>query len=162
MIAPWNFPVGISIGTIAAPLAAGNKVIYKPSSLSSLVGYKVCEMFWNAGIPKDVLIYLPSKGDDISNYLLVDNDIKFCVFTGGEDTAYKMLKANPTLMLSAETGGKNATIVTKKADRDSAIKNIIHSAFSNSGQKCSATSILVLEEEIYNDENFKNSLVEHF
>ncbi|EAK0804971.1 aldehyde dehydrogenase family protein [Campylobacter lari] len=160
VIAPWNFPVGISVGTIAAPLAAGNKVIYKPSSLSMLTGYMLCKCFWDAGIPKDALIFLPAKGSDISKYLLVDQSVKFSVLTGGEETAYAMLKANPTLLLSAETGGKNATIVSKFADRDSAIKNIIHSAFSNSGQKCSATSLLVLEEEVYNDEEFKKTLVD--
>lgn len=159
-IAPWNFPIGISVGTIAAPLAAGNVVIYKPSSLSTLTGYMLCKCFWDSGIPKDALIFLPSKGSDISKYLLIDEAIKFSILTGGEDTAYAMLKANPTLLLSAETGGKNATIVSKFADRDSAIKNIIHSAFSNSGQKCSATSLLVLEEEVYHDEEFKKTLVD--
>lgn len=159
-IAPWNFPIGISVGTIAAPLAAGNVVIYKPSSLSILTGYMLCKCFWDAGIPKDALIFLPSKGSDVSKYLLVDEAIKFSILTGGEDTAYAMLKANPTLLLSAETGGKNATIVSKFADRDSAIKNIIHSAFSNSGQKCSATSLLILEEEVYDDEEFKKTLVD--
>lgn len=160
VIAPWNFPVGITTGTIAAPLAAGNSVIYKPSSLSTLTGYKICECFWDAGVPKDALIFLPSKGSDISKYLIVDESIKFAVLTGGEDTAYAMLKANPTLMLSAETGGKNATIVSKMADRDQAVKNIVHSSFSNSGQKCSATSLLILEEEVYNDEEFKKTLVD--
>ncbi|PAF47590.1 1-pyrroline-5-carboxylate dehydrogenase [Helicobacter sp. 12S02634-8] len=160
VIAPWNFPVGISAGTIAAPLAAGNRVIYKPSSLSSVTGYMLCECFWEAGIPRDALIYLPAKGSDISKYLLKDPAVSFAVLTGGEDTAYKMLEANPALLLSAETGGKNATIVSKMADRDQAIKNIIHSAFSNSGQKCSATSLLILEEEVYNDENFKKTLID--
>lgn len=159
-IAPWNFPIGISAGTIAAPLAAGNVVIYKPSSLATLSGYKLCECFWDAGIPKDALIFLPSKGSDVSKYLLIDKAIKFSILTGGEETAYQMLKANPTLMLSAETGGKNATIVSKFADRDSAIKNIIHSAFSNSGQKCSATSLLVLEEEVYYDKEFRETLID--
>ncbi|MPB36458.1 aldehyde dehydrogenase family protein [Campylobacter upsaliensis] len=159
-IAPWNFPVGISVGTIAAPLAAGNVVLYKPSSLSMLTGYKLCECFWDAGIPKDALIFLPAKGSDISKYILSDEAVKFSILTGGEDTAYAMLEANPTLLLSAETGGKNATIVSKFADRDSAVKNIIHSAFSNSGQKCSATSLLVLEDEVYEDEEFKKALVD--
>lgn len=159
-IAPWNFPVGISVGTIAAPLAAGNVVLYKPSSLSMLTGYKLCECFWDAGIPRDALIFLPAKGSDISKYILSDEVVKFSILTGGEDTAYAMLKANPTLLLSAETGGKNATIVSKFADRDSAVKNIIHSAFSNSGQKCSATSLLVLEDEVYEDEEFKKALVD--
>ncbi|EOB4630666.1 proline dehydrogenase family protein [Campylobacter upsaliensis] len=159
-IAPWNFPVGISVGTIAAPLAAGNVVLYKPSSLSMLTGYKLCECFWDAGIPRDALIFLPAKGSDISKYILSDEAVKFSTLTGGEDTAYAMLEANPTLLLSAETGGKNATIVSKFADRDSAVKNIIHSAFSNSGQKCSATSLLVLEDEVYEDEEFKKALVD--
>lgn len=159
-IAPWNFPVGISAGSIAAPLAAGNVVIYKPSSVSALTGYKLCECFWDAGVPKDALIFLPAKGSDISKFLLNDESVKFSILTGGEETAYSMLKTNPTLMLSAETGGKNATIVSKFADRDGAIKNIIHSAFSNSGQKCSATSLLILEDEVYNDEEFKKSLVD--
>ncbi|EPR9468753.1 bifunctional proline dehydrogenase/L-glutamate gamma-semialdehyde dehydrogenase [Campylobacter upsaliensis] len=159
-IAPWNFPVGISVGTIAAPLAAGNVVLYKPSSLSMLTGYKLCECFWDAGIPRDALIFLPAKGSDISKYILSDEVVKFSILTGGEDTAYAMLEANPTLLLSAETGGKNATIVSKFADRDSAVKNIIHSAFSNSGQKCSATSLLVLEDEVYEDEEFKKALVD--
>ncbi|EDP6854730.1 aldehyde dehydrogenase family protein [Campylobacter upsaliensis] len=159
-IAPWNFPVGISVGTIAAPLAAGNVVLYKPSSLSMLTGYKLCECFWDAGIPRDALIFLPAKGNDISKYILSDEAVKFSILTGGEDTAYAMLEVNPTLLLSAETGGKNATIVSKFADRDSAVKNIIHSAFSNSGQKCSATSLLVLEDEVYEDEEFKKALVD--
>ncbi len=159
-IAPWNFPIGISGGTIAAPLAAGNVVIYKPSSLSALTGYMLCKCFWDAGIPKDALIYLPAKGGDISKYLLIDKAVKFSILTGGDQTAYAMLEANPALLLSAETGGKNATIVSKFADRDSAIKNIIHSAFSNSGQKCSATSLLILEDEVYNDEKFKATLVD--
>ncbi|WP_104740082.1 bifunctional proline dehydrogenase/L-glutamate gamma-semialdehyde dehydrogenase [Helicobacter bizzozeronii] len=160
VVAPWNFPIGISVGTIAAPLAAGNAVIYKPSSLSAVVGYRLCECFWDAGVPRDTLIYLPARGEDISKHLLKDPAISFAVLTGSEDTAYRMLQANPTLHLSAETGGKNATIVTKMADRDQAVKNIIHSAFSNSGQKCSATSLLILEEEIYNDPDFKRALVD--
>lgn len=159
-IAPWNFPVGISAGTIAAPLAAGNVVIYKPSSLSTLTGFMLCQCFWDAGIPKDALIFLPAKGSDISTHLLRDEAVKFSILTGGEETAYAMLQANPTLLLSAETGGKNATIVSKFADRDSAVKNIIHSAFSNSGQKCSATSLLVLEDEVYKDKEFKKALVD--
>lgn len=157
-ISPWNFPIGIPVGTIAAPLAAGNKVIFKPSSLAPITAHKLCECFWDAGIPKDALIYLPAKGSDISKHLLSRSEIEFCILTGGEETAYEILKTKPSLLLSAETGGKNATIVTKNADRDQAIKNVIHSAFSNSGQKCSATSLLILEEEVYYDETFKQTL----
>lgn len=159
-IAPWNFPIGISVGCIAAPLAARNAVIYKPSSIAPLTGHMICELFYEAGVPRDALIYLPSSGSDISKYLLSDSSIGAAILTGGEDTAYEMLKMNPTLTLSAETGGKNATIVTRLADRDAAIKNIVHSAFSNSGQKCSATSLLVLEREVYEDASFRATLVD--
>lgn len=160
VISPWNFPIGIPVGTIVAPLAAGNKVIFKPSSVSTICGYEICKIFWEAGIPKDALIFLPSKGEDISEHLLKSDDVAFAILTGGEDTAKAMLQANPKLFLSAETGGKNATIVSKMADLDSAVKNIVHSAFSNSGQKCSATSLLILEKEVYENEEFKKTLVD--
>lgn len=157
-ITPWNFPVGISVGSISAALASGNRVIYKPSNLSSLTGSMICEYFYKAGLPKDYLVFLPSSGRDINEYLL--GEVDFAILTGGEDTAYDILKKNPTLFLTGETGGKNATIVSKMADRDQAIKNVIHSAFSNSGQKCSATSLLILEKEVYEDQNFRKSLID--
>ena len=158
VIAPWNFPVGISVGGIAASLASGNRVLYKPSHLSCLTGSLICECFYEAGLPKDYLVFMPSSGRDINEIALPGAD--FAIFTGGEEAAYKILERNPTLFLSAETGGKNATIVSKMADRDQAIKNVIHSAFSNSGQKCSATSLLILEKEVYEDEHFKRALTD--
>ncbi|WP_121020470.1 proline dehydrogenase family protein [Helicobacter vulpis] len=160
VVAPWNFPIGISVGSIASALAGGNVVIYKPSSMSMVVGYRLCECFWDAGVPRDALIYLPCRGIELSAHLLASPLVRFAILTGSEETAYQMLKANPLLHLSAETGGKNATIVTKMADREQAVKNIVHSAFSNSGQKCSATSLLILEEEVYEDQNFKKMLVD--
>jgi RHH-type proline utilization regulon transcriptional repressor/proline dehydrogenase/delta 1-pyrroline-5-carboxylate dehydrogenase len=86
--------------------------------------------------------------------------VDFVIFTGGETTAQQMIKSRPDIHLSAETGGKDATIVTALADRDQAVKNIVASAFNNSGQKCSATSLLVLEREVYEDENFKSMLID--
>jgi RHH-type transcriptional regulator, proline utilization regulon repressor / proline dehydrogenase / delta 1-pyrroline-5-carboxylate dehydrogenase len=92
--------------------------------------------------------------------MIPNKDIDFVIFTGGEKTAYNIIKSRPDVSLSAETGGKDATIVTSLADRDQAIKNVVVSAFHNSGQKCSATSLLVLEKELFNDINFKNTLKE--
>ena len=158
VISPWNFPVGIPAGTIAGPLMSGNVVIFKPSSLATLTAAALCEVFYEAGLPRDALIYLPCSGEVMSECVIKDSAIDFCVFTGGEESAAKLLQARPNLILHAETGGKNATIVTKMADRDAAIKNVLHSAFSNSGQKCSATSLLILEDEVYEDENFKKTL----
>ena len=98
------------------------------------------------------------SGGSTGAHLINHDDVDFVILTGGTETGMEMLRQKPDLHLSAETGGKNATIVTAMADRDQAIKNIIYSAFGNSGQKCSATSLLVLEEEVYDDPVFRRQL----
>ncbi len=160
VVPPWNFPVAIPLGGVAATLAAGNTAIIKPASAAVLTAYEMCKCFWDAGISKNVLQFLPCPGRLAGEHLIANKNVDFVILTGGEDTAASMLNTRPDLFLTAETGGKDATIVTSMADREQAIKNVCHSAFSNSGQKCSATSLLVLEEEVYNDENFKKALVD--
>lgn len=160
VIPPWNFPIAIPAGGIAAALAAGNCVILKPASAAVLTAYELCKCFWDAGVGKNTLQFVPTPGALAGEHLITNKDVDFVILTGGEDTAYKMLKAREDLFLTAETGGKDATIVTAMSDREQAIKNVIHSAFSNSGQKCSATSLLILEEEVYNDNNFKSALID--
>ncbi|MDT8337831.1 MAG: bifunctional proline dehydrogenase/L-glutamate gamma-semialdehyde dehydrogenase [Sulfurimonas sp.] len=160
VVSPWNFPVAIPAGGIAAALASGNTVILKPASDSVLCAQMVCECFWSAGVSRNTLQFLPSSGALAGEELITNRDIDFTIFTGGEQTAYSMIKQRSDIHLSAETGGKDATIVTSMADRDQAVKNVVASAFSNSGQKCSATSLLVLEDELYNDENFKKMLAD--
>lgn len=160
VVPPWNFPIAIPTGGIASALASGNCVIIKPASASVLSAYELCKCFWDAGISKNVLQFLPCPGSLAGEHLITNPKVDFVILTGGEETAYKMLKSRPDLHLSAETGGKDATIVTAMSDRDQAIRNVIHSAFSNSGQKCSATSLLILEEEVYNDPHFKKALVD--
>ena len=103
---------------------------------------------------------MPCSGPLAGEYLTSSKDIDFVILTGSEDTANKMLNKRNDLFLSAETGGKNATIVTNMADKEQAIKNICLSAFSNSGQKCSATSLLILEDEFYEDNKFKKDLID--
>ena len=160
VVSPWNFPIAIPAGGIAAALAAGNTVIIKPSSDAVLCGYRLCQCFWDAGISKNVLQFVPTSGALAGEHLVAKNEVDFTIFTGGEETAYKMIETRPNLQLSAETGGKDATIVTELSDRDQALKNVVASAFNNSGQKCSATSLLVLEKGLYDDENFKEMLVD--
>ncbi|MGB6329335.1 MAG: bifunctional proline dehydrogenase/L-glutamate gamma-semialdehyde dehydrogenase [Halarcobacter sp.] len=160
VVPPWNFPVAIPLGGIAAALAAGNTVIIKPASVAALTSYEMCKCFWDAGISKNVLQFTPCPGALAGEHLISNKDVDFVILTGGEDTASSMLKTRPDLFLTAETGGKDATIVTNMADREQAVKNVCQSAFANSGQKCSATSLLVLEEEVYNDEAFKKALVD--
>ena len=160
VVSPWNFPIAIPTGGIAAALSAGNTVILKPSSDAILCGYRLCQCFWDAGVSKNTLQFVVTSGALAGEHLIADEDIDFVIFTGGEATAYGMLKKRPDIHLSAETGGKDATIVTALADRDQAVKNVVASAFNNSGQKCSATSLLVLEKELYDDEEFKKMLID--
>ena len=160
VISPWNFPIAIATGGIAAALATGNRVILKPSSDAIVCAYLLCKCFWDAGVSKNTLQFAPTSGKNAGEYLVKNADVDFVIFTGGEKTALGMLKSRPEIHLSAETGGKDATIVTSLADRDQAIKNVVGSAFNNSGQKCSATSLLVLEKELYEDEKFKEMLVD--
>jgi RHH-type proline utilization regulon transcriptional repressor/proline dehydrogenase/delta 1-pyrroline-5-carboxylate dehydrogenase len=160
VVPPWNFPVAIPLGGVAAVLASGNTCIIKPASIAVLTAYEMCKCFWDAGISKNVLQFVPCPGALAGEHLIANKDIDFVILTGGEDTAVNMLETRADLFLTAETGGKDATIVTNMADREQAVKNVVQSAFSNSGQKCSATSLLVLEEEVYNDESFKKALVD--
>ena len=158
VVPPWNFPVAIPLGGIAAILASGNTAIIKPASVAALTAYEMCKCFWDAGISKNTLQFVPCPGALAGEHLIKNKDIDFVILTGGEETATSMLDARADLFLTAETGGKDATIVTSLADREQAVKNVVQSAFKNSGQKCSATSLLVLEEEVYNDESFQKAL----
>ena len=160
VVSPWNFPIAIPCGGIVGSLAAGNTVIFKPASDAVLVAWVLCQAIWRAGISRNTLQFVPCSGGSTGAHLINHDDVDFVILTGGTETGMEMLRRKPSLNLSAETGGKNATIVTAMADRDQACKNVIYSAFGNSGQKCSATSLLVLEREIYDDENFKRQLVD--
>lgn len=160
VVPPWNFPVAIPLGGVSSTLAAGNTVIIKPASAAALTAYEMCKCFWDAGISKNVLQFVPCPGSLAGEHLIANKDVDYVILTGGEDTAYKMLETRSDLLLTAETGGKDATIVTNMADREQAVKNVCLSAFNNSGQKCSATSLLVLEEEVYNDKAFRKALID--
>jgi RHH-type proline utilization regulon transcriptional repressor/proline dehydrogenase/delta 1-pyrroline-5-carboxylate dehydrogenase len=155
VVSPWNFPLAIPCGGVAASLAAGNTVVLKPASDTVLIAYLLCQCFWRAGVPRTALQFVPCSGGTVGQHLVTHDGVDAVILTGGTATATTMLAAKPTMRLLAETGGKNATIVTGLADRDQAIKNILHSALSHSGQKCSATSLLILEKEVYRDERFR-------
>lgn len=160
VITPWNFPLAIACGGIAAGIAAGNPVIVKPSMQTLLPAWVMCQAFWDAGVPREALQFVPCE-DSVAEEALVKNPaIDTVILTGGTSTAKRMLAVRPDLHLLAETGGKNATIVTAMADRDLAIKHVLHSAFGHSGQKCSATSLLLLENEVFDDPVFRATLAD--
>jgi RHH-type transcriptional regulator, proline utilization regulon repressor / proline dehydrogenase / delta 1-pyrroline-5-carboxylate dehydrogenase len=160
VVPPWNFPIAIPCGGVAAALAAGNTVILKPASDAVLPAWILCQCFWRAGVPRSALQFLPCPGGGAGQRLVTHPQVDGVILTGGTETALALLRARPDLPLSAETGGKNATIVTALADRDQAVKHVLHSAFSHAGQKCSATSLLLLEAELYDDPAFQRTLVE--
>lgn len=160
VVPPWNFPIAIPCGGVAAALAAGNTVILKPASDTVLVAWEFCQCFWRAGVSKNALQFVPCSGGKEGRKLVNHPKVDAVILTGGTETALTMLGDNPRLNLFAETGGKDATIVTALSDRDLAIKHILHSAFSHAGQKCSATSLLLLQAEVYDDPEFRRSLCE--
>lgn len=155
---PWNFPVSIPAGGILAALATGNCVLFKPAPEAVLSGYALVKIFYEAGISKDILQFFQCVDNPVGSSLIADPRINGVILTGATSTAELFLKLNPSLYLNAETGGKNAIIVTSMSDRDLAIKDIVHSAFGHSGQKCSACSLAILEKEVYNDPLFKKQL----
>jgi len=158
VIPPWNFPLAIPVGGVASALSGGNTVILKPATVALPIAWEFAKCFWDAGVPKDVLQVVCTAGRETLNYLTSHPLISHIVFTGGTDTAFRLLENSPRTPLSAETGGKNAIILTGNGDQDHAILNVVSSAFSNAGQKCSACSLLLVDKKTYNDENFKSKL----
>lgn len=160
VLPPWNFPMAIPCGGMAAALAAGNTVILKPAADTVLVARELCQCFWRAGVSPRTLQFVPCASTQDASQLVNHPNVSAVILTGGTATAQTLLRHHPRLRLFAETGGKNATIVTALADRDQAIKHVVHSAFSHAGQKCSATSLLLLEAEVYDDPEFRRALCE--
>ncbi len=160
VVSPWNFPIAIPCGGIVAALAAGNTVILKPSSDTVLPAWILCNCFWDAGVPRTALQFLPCGRVQEASQLVSDDRVDVVILTGGTATARSILENKPSIELLAETGGKNATIVTALSDRELAIKNVIQSAFGHAGQKCSATSLLLLEQEVFEDPKFREMLAD--
>ena len=158
VIPPWNFPLAIPVGGVAAALSGGNTVILKPATVALPIAWEFAQCFWDAGVPKESLQVICTADRSALNYVTGHPSVKHIILTGGTDTAFNLLKANPRTPLSAETGGKNAIILTGNGDQDHAILNIVSSAFGNAGQKCSACSLLLLDKKIYEDETFKSKL----
>ena len=157
VISPWNFPFAIPCGGILAGLMAGNNVIIKPSSQSYLIAWKMAEILWEAGIPKQAMQCLACDSK-IGKKLVSDQRVDGIILTGGHETALRFLKWRPETRLFAETSGKNSMIISATADPDQAIKDLTRGAFGHSGQKCSASSLAIIEAELYDNKNFLKQL----
>ncbi len=159
VISPWNFPCAIPIGGIVAALATGNTCILKPATVAAPVAKLFAKAFFDAGVPKEALQVIITTRPAL-NKLTSSPVIKHIILTGGTDTAQQIAHQTPATPLSAETGGKNVMILTGNGARGKAIGNAVQSAFGNAGQKCSACSLFMVEESIYDDPGFMATLKE--
>lgn len=152
-ISPWNFPLAIFTGQIAAALAVGNAVLAKPAEQTPLIAIFAVNLLHQAGVPKDVLQLLVGSGAKIGGALVSNPEIAGVCFTGSTPTAKLIDRAmathaSPCAPLIAETGGINAMIVDSSALPEQAVRDILASAFQSAGQRCSALRILYVQEDI--------------
>ncbi|MCB1568568.1 MAG: bifunctional proline dehydrogenase/L-glutamate gamma-semialdehyde dehydrogenase PutA, partial [Xanthomonadales bacterium] len=153
-ISPWNFPLAIFMGQIAAALAAGNAVIAKPAEQTNLVGFAAVKLLHEAGIPQDVLQYVPGDGATVGAALTRDPRVDGVCFTGSTETARLINRAlagreaGPIATLIAETGGQNAMIADSSALPEQLVKDVVGGAFGSAGQRCSATRILFVQRDV--------------
>jgi len=151
-IAPWNFPLAIFAGQIAAALAAGNPVLAKPAEQTPLVGAAAIGLLHRAGVPRAALQFLPGRGETVGAALVADPRIAGVLFTGSTAVARTIQRAlaargdDPVLV--AETGGQNAMIVDSSALPEQVVSDAIASAFDSAGQRCSALRVLCLQSDI--------------
>ena len=152
-ISPWNFPLAIFLGQVAAALAAGNSVIAKPAEQTNLIGHAAVKLLHEAGVPESVVQYLPGDGAVVGAALTKDPRVAGVAFTGSTDTARAINRAMAARdaaigVLIAETGGQNAFIADSSALPEQLVKDAISSAFTSAGQRCSAARVLFVQEDI--------------
>lgn len=152
-ISPWNFPLAIFVGQVAAALAAGNSAIAKPAEQTPLIATRAVQLLHQAGVPGDVLHLLPGDGPAVAGPLLADPRIAGVAFTGSTETARLInqqlaAREGPIVPLIAETGGLNVMIVDATALPEQVVDDVITSAFQSAGQRCSALRVLYLQEDI--------------
>jgi len=155
-ISPWNFPLAIFTGQVAAALAAGNTVLAKPAEQTPLIAAQAVQLLHQAGVPRGALQLLPGRGEDVGDALVRDERVKGVIFTGSTEVA-RLLAVNLAgrldargrpVPLIAETGGQNAMIVDSSALAEQVVADVVTSAFDSAGQRCSALRVLCLQEDI--------------
>jgi RHH-type proline utilization regulon transcriptional repressor/proline dehydrogenase/delta 1-pyrroline-5-carboxylate dehydrogenase len=151
-ISPWNFPIAIFTGQIAAALVAGNTVVAKPAHQTPLVGMQICRLLHRAGVPPTALHYLPGPSATVAAALIAHPHLAGVVFTGSTATARLIQRGlaareGALLPLIAETGGLNAMVVDSSALPEQVVTDVLRSTFNSAGQRCSALRLLCLPEE---------------
>jgi RHH-type proline utilization regulon transcriptional repressor/proline dehydrogenase/delta 1-pyrroline-5-carboxylate dehydrogenase len=152
-ISPWNFPLAIFTGQVAAALAAGNAVIAKPAEQTPLIAARAVRHLLEAGVPGEALAFLPGPGESVGARIVGDRRVNGVAFTGSTETAQAINRAlaardGPIARLIAETGGQNAMIVDSSALPEQVVRDVVTSAFLSAGQRCSALRLLMVQEDV--------------
>ncbi|WP_028311047.1 bifunctional proline dehydrogenase/L-glutamate gamma-semialdehyde dehydrogenase PutA [Derxia gummosa] len=152
-VSPWNFPLAILLGQIAAALVSGNVVLAKPAEQTSLIAGRTLELMFEAGLPVQAIAMLPGDGAELGAVFCADPRVAGVCFTGSTDTARLINRAlagrdGPLATLIAETGGQNAMIVDSTALPEQVVKDAVASAFTSAGQRCSALRVLYVQDDI--------------
>lgn len=152
-VSPWNFPLAIFTGQIAASLVSGNCVIAKPAAQTPLIAARTVQLFHEAGVPNDVLQLMPGSGGKIGNALVEDERSSGILFTGSTETAKTIQRtlanrAGAIVPLIAETGGINGMIVDSSALLEQVVNDVMVSAFGSAGQRCSALRVVFIQSDI--------------
>ncbi|MGB6184860.1 MAG: L-glutamate gamma-semialdehyde dehydrogenase, partial [Sphingopyxis granuli] len=152
-ISPWNFPLAIFLGQVSAALAAGNAVLAKPAEQTPLIAHAAVALLLEAGVPGDVLHYLPGRGETVGAALTGHPDLIGVAFTGSTEVARMINRGlagrdGPIATLIAETGGANAMIVDSTALPEQVARDAMASAFQSAGQRCSALRLLCVQEDV--------------
>jgi RHH-type proline utilization regulon transcriptional repressor/proline dehydrogenase/delta 1-pyrroline-5-carboxylate dehydrogenase len=154
-ISPWNFPLAIFVGQVAAALAAGNTVLAKPAEQTPLIAAQAVRALWQAGVPRAAVQLLPGQGETVGARLVGDARTMGVVFTGSTEVARILqrtlagrldARGNPVTLI-AETGGQNAMVVDSSALAEQVVGDAVASAFDSAGQRCSALRVLCVQEE---------------
>jgi RHH-type proline utilization regulon transcriptional repressor/proline dehydrogenase/delta 1-pyrroline-5-carboxylate dehydrogenase len=152
-ISPWNFPLAIFTGQVAAALAAGNAVVAKPAEQTPLVAYRAVQLLYAAGVPVAVLQFLPGPGETIGATLVNDRRVAGVAFTGSTEVARLIqrqlaMREGAIPVFIAETGGQNLMVVDSSALPEQVVGDVLASSFNSAGQRCSALRVLCLQEDI--------------
>jgi len=150
-ISPWNFPLAIFVGEVTAALAAGSPVIAKPAEQTPLIAHLAVQLLHEAGVPAEVLQFLPGRGETIGARLVADERVGGVVFTGSTGVAQQINRSvagRDSVRLIAETGGQNAMIVDSSALPEQVVQDVLVSGFDSAGQRCSALRVLCLQQDI--------------
>ncbi len=151
IITPWNFPIAIPAWKIAPALICGNALVFKPASSTPLSAVKLVEVFEEAGLPHGVLNLVTGPGAQVGNALVENTGVNGISFTGSTEIGTDLYakSAQRLKKVQAEMGGKNAVILLADADMDKALGGIVQGAFGSTGQRCTATSRVIVEEGVY-------------